>query len=477
MKNSILKTACAYIRVSTHMQEELSPDTQKELIFDYCRRNGYLISDDDLFTDLGISGKEAEKRPGFTHMIAKCKSKEHPYDAVIVWKFSRFARNQPESVIYKRMLLKENVKVISVSEPISDDIGGRIAESIFEIMDEYYSINLAQEVTRGMKENAKRGNYQCRTPYGYKRIASGEYEVVEAEAAVIRYAFEQYSTGVGLSTITSHINAQGIRSRAGRPFERKTIAYMLENPFYCGMIRWNYKDHKVSSQSIKDEAEWIITEGKHTAIVSKDLWDEVNNLIKSRKRPAAPRTSHKHWLSGLIRCKECGSTLIYHSAKRGNDAFVCNGYNKRICNHSQRYSVKKMEEAFIEGLKLCTTSDSYNLIKSDTVILPDVDVKAELNNLLQKEKRIKEAYRNGIYSIDELKEEKAIIDAERERLSKVQEQIIVPERDIKKEIRTLLDMLQDDSVENVQKNEQLKQVIDKVVFDKTAETLDFYLFE
>lgn len=99
-------------------------------------------------------------------MIAMCKAKEHPFDAIIVWKFSRFARNQEESIVYKSMLRKIGVDVISISEPISEGIGGKLTEAILEIMDEYYSINLSQEVMRGMTEGARRGKIMSVAPFG-----------------------------------------------------------------------------------------------------------------------------------------------------------------------------------------------------------------------------------------------------------------------------------------------------------------------
>ena len=111
------KIACAYIRVSTDKQEELSPDAQKRLVIDYAKKNNMLLTNDNIYVENGISGKKADKRPEFMKMIGMAKSKEHPYDVILVWKFSRFARNQEESIVYKSLLKKNNVEVVSVSEP------------------------------------------------------------------------------------------------------------------------------------------------------------------------------------------------------------------------------------------------------------------------------------------------------------------------------------------------------------------------
>ena len=115
-----MKTACAYIRVSTDKQEELSPDAQKRLLIDYAKKNNLSLLAENIYVDNGISGKKADKRPQFMKMIGMAKSKEHPFDIILVWKFSRFARNQEESIVYKSLLKKCNVDVMSVSEPLVD---------------------------------------------------------------------------------------------------------------------------------------------------------------------------------------------------------------------------------------------------------------------------------------------------------------------------------------------------------------------
>ena len=138
------KNAAFYIRVSTHNQEELSPESQKRLLLDYAKTNNLLISKEHIYIENGISGRKADKRPQFLNMIAAAKSKEHPIDVILVWKFSRFARNQEESIVYKSMLKKYNVDVISVSEPLVDGPFGSLIERIIEWMDEFY-LSVLQE--------------------------------------------------------------------------------------------------------------------------------------------------------------------------------------------------------------------------------------------------------------------------------------------------------------------------------------------
>ena len=81
-------------------------------------------------------------------MIGLAKGPDHPVDCILVWKFSRFARNQEESIVYKSMLRRIGVSVISISETIDDSPFAPLIERIIEFMDEYYSTRLSQEVTR-----------------------------------------------------------------------------------------------------------------------------------------------------------------------------------------------------------------------------------------------------------------------------------------------------------------------------------------
>ena len=109
-----IQTAAAYIRVSTDDQLEYSPDSQAQKIKEYAEHNNIRISDEFVFLDEGISGRQAEKRPSFMEMISIAKIKPKPFDIILVWKFSRFARNREDSIVYKSMLRKEcGIDVVS----------------------------------------------------------------------------------------------------------------------------------------------------------------------------------------------------------------------------------------------------------------------------------------------------------------------------------------------------------------------------
>ena len=152
------RCAAAYVRVSTDDQTELSPDSQLEEIRKYAQREGLRLLDGHIYIDAGISGKKADRRPAFMRMIAQAKEENCPFSVILLWKYSRFARNQEESIFYKSILRSKcGIEVVSVTEPLLAGPFGSLIERIIEWMDEFYSIRLSQEVKRSMPVNAQRG--------------------------------------------------------------------------------------------------------------------------------------------------------------------------------------------------------------------------------------------------------------------------------------------------------------------------------
>ena len=217
----------AYIRVSTDDQVELSPESQMKEIRKYAQREGILLLEDQIYIDAGISGKKAERRPEFMRMIATAKEKDCPFSVILLWKYSRFARNQEESIFYKSILRSKcGIDVVSVTEPLIAGPFGSLIERIIEWMDEFYSIRLSQEVKRSMKVNAERGKLQATPPFGY-RAKDGILVPDEDEAIYIRRIFDSFLAGKGIYVIARELNAMGVLTHRGNPFENRTVEYIV----------------------------------------------------------------------------------------------------------------------------------------------------------------------------------------------------------------------------------------------------------
>jgi len=161
-----LKMVAIYARVSSDRQDvDLSISAQLKALREYAARNGYTVIKE--FVDEAESGRSTA-RPAFREMISMARMKHPPFQMILVWKLSRFARNREDSIIYKSLLRKQGIQIVSINEHIEDTPTGRLMEGIIEVIDEFYSSNLAQDVIRGMRENASRGFFNgSRPPFGY----------------------------------------------------------------------------------------------------------------------------------------------------------------------------------------------------------------------------------------------------------------------------------------------------------------------
>ena len=186
-----IQNGACYIRVSTEEQTEFSPDAQVRAIKEYAKRHDIILTKEHIYIDEGISGRRAEKRPAFQLMVATAKSKPKPFDVILVHKFDRFARSREDSVVYKSLLKKEaGVRVVSITEHLEDDKFSVILEAMLEAMAEYYSLNLSEEVKKGMTEKAERGGYQTTPPFGYT-MESKKLVIAEEEARIIKLIFQK----------------------------------------------------------------------------------------------------------------------------------------------------------------------------------------------------------------------------------------------------------------------------------------------
>lgn len=486
-KVSERKTGAIYIRVSTDKQEELSPDAQLRLLMDYAKTNHTDIPMEYIFQDNGISGRKANKRPAFQQMIALAKSKEHPIDTIIVWKFSRFARNQEESIVYKSLLKKNNVDVVSVSEPLIDGPFGSLIERIIEWMDEYYSIRLSGEVMRGMTQNAIRGHYQSDAPIGYR--SPGNKKPPEKDPKTVQIPImmkDLLLSGSSLLQIARKLNEQGYRTKHGNLWDARGVRYVLENPFYAGISRWNYTDR---GRQLKPADEVIYTKGNWEPLWDKATLEEIKKHLAMNMRKAKSRdvSTAKHWLSGLLICSSCGGTLAYSGTKNSR-GFQCWKYTKGFCNESHYIGIHPIEKMVIEYLESILHSPAivYTVISSASADADSklADLEKQLQKVENKEKRIKAAYLNEIDSLEEYKANKAALLKERAAIEKNIKLLTISNTDMSKEemdkkmkqnISALLTVLQDDSADYVQKGNMMRNVVDHIVFDRGNTSLDMFL--
>lgn len=481
---STLKTAALYIRVSTHMQDELSPDAQQRLLLDYARTNSMLVPKEFIFIEKGISGRKADRRPQFQRMISIAKQSPSPFNMILVWKYSRFARNQEESIVYKSLLRRQcKVDVISVSEPVIDGPFGSLIERVIEWMDEYYSIRLSGEVFRGMTEKALRGGYQSYPPLGYCRNkTTGIPDICEPEAEIVRKIYALFEEGKSNIEIARQLNSTGYRTRKGNTFECRSIEYILTNPFYCGKIRWNRQDH--SNHTIKDKSEWIIADGVHETLFDEEYYNHIQDIISMRKKPSRAKSvgTMRTWLSGMVKCSACGASLVANTYKK---SVQCGMYNKGACFESHFIKIADLEQAVYNALNDVISKNTALKLeishKNNDNYKDTAALKKQLKNIEIKFDRIKQSYRNGIDTLEEYKENKEILIHEKETLTAALDMANIISDDtsnaaMPNDIKYVYDIIADTDNDDRTRSLAFRSLVDHCVYHKTSDELQVYFY-
>lgn len=463
-----MKIAAAYIRVSTEDQTELSPDSQVKKIREYAETHGYVVPDEYIFHDDGISGRSTKKRQGFNHMIALAKSNPIPFEAILVWKFSRFARNREDSIVFKSMLKKRGISVISISEAVGDDKMSILVESLIEAMDEYYSVNLSEEVIRGMAEKVSRGKPVSIPPLGYK-IENGEFIIDEETAPIVRRIFNEALTGKPCRNIAMDLNSDGIRTRRGNLFENRTVLYLLRNPVYAGYIRWD-NSGRGSRGFYRDGTETLV-KGSHDVIINKEDFDTVQNLIKPKvKYMRTDAIKNDFMLRGIVRCSDCGATLVHSGANR----LQCYAYAHGKCTRSHNVSIDALNAAVIQALK--NDLEAFNLNNSDKPLKLIRDTDNLIKKEQQKLKRAEEAYLAGIDSLAEYGEKKKAITATIEQLQQETRNTAEYTPRTRKTMKELIRVLESPDETEASKNRALKAIVKAVIYNRDTNSITIQYF-
>ena len=229
------KRAAVYARYSSHSQTDQSIEGQLAAARKYAETKGYEIVAE--YCDRAKTGTN-DNRAEFQRMLRD--SDKHIWDVLIAWKIDRIGRNREELAFNKYRLRKNGVSVEYVAESVPDSPEGVILESVLEGMAEYYSLQLAQNIRRGMLESAKKGKKLGTTPFGYRKSADGRYEIDEAKAPIVRAIFESYADGDTASEIIDQLNALGIRTARGN-----TLAPAPQRQVHRSVHRWKrYRPHR-----------------------------------------------------------------------------------------------------------------------------------------------------------------------------------------------------------------------------------------
>lgn len=274
-------------------QTDQSIEGQIRVCSDFCKQKGLTIV--EVYADRHISGK-TDDRPEFQRLIAD--SKKNKFDAVVVYKTDRFARNKYDSAIYKRQLKMNGIKIFYAAESIPDGPEGIILESLMEGLAEYYSAELAQKIKRGMHESATK----CRIlgnniPLGYRASKEHTYEIDPDSAKIVIDIFDMYIKGASNADICRRLNDLGLKTSRGNAFNKNSVNRIINNEKYIGVY----------------EAAGVKVEDGIPAIISKETFYMAQNEMakkRTRKSKIIRANNAEYLLSGKLYCGHCKKLMV-----------------------------------------------------------------------------------------------------------------------------------------------------------------------
>ncbi len=304
-----------YARKSTDEPERqvLSIEAQLFELQEFARKEGLLLVREF------VESKTA-KEPGrevFNAMVAGIEAGEA--EGILAWHPDRLARNSIDGgrIIY----LVDTGKITTLKFPtfwFDSTPQGKFMLSIAFGQSKYYVDNLSENIKRGIRQKLRNGIWPSRAPLGYVNDKNARLIVVDKEKAkLIKKAFEIYATGeYPLAQVRKIINSLGLSGNKNKGLAISNYQYLLKNPIFYGLIRYNGE----------------LYEGKHEPIITKKLFDQVQEVMTRKSKPKTPELK-PYMYRGLFRCGECGCFITTETQKSHN-YLRC---TKRKVPCSQRY--------------------------------------------------------------------------------------------------------------------------------------------
>ena len=329
---------CYYARVSTDSDVQLnSLDNQLEYYENYIKSKPKWIFSGG-YIEEGKTGVRVDVRPSFKKMIHDAKHKK--FDLIITKEVSRFARDLEDSIHYIRELKDSGVGVFFENQNLNTFDSN--SELILNIM-----FNLAQDESRKLSARVKFGHRQAienghvlgsSNITGYKKD-NCKLVIVENEAKFIKTLFELYASGkYGFQKLSKKLSELGYLNKKGKLYDKDSLKRMIENPKYKGYYRaktyeiLDYRTKRRKKNSLDEQVLYKCKDGSIPAIISEELWDQANKILKSRTKGYE---SNNYWSGGLkyafsskIYCKEHNTNFqrSHGSKNRNRPTWSCSMY-------------------------------------------------------------------------------------------------------------------------------------------------------
>lgn len=396
--------------------EEVLAKHQKTLL-DYAKEHKIHII--EMYPEV-VSGESLYARPQMLRLLQDVE--DGRYDCVLCMDLDRLSRGRMKDQGIILDAFKDSDTLIVTPEKVydlADEIDEEYAElKTFMSRREYKIIN--KRLRRGLQQSIEDGCYIANAPYGYKKVTIDRkptLEIYEPEAQFVRMMFQLYSQGNGCNSIASHINALGAKPHRSSEFTRSSVAKILRNPTYMGKIVWNQKKHIKKGTKGNDKhitiyqprEKWTIVEGRHPAIISQEIYDQVQEIFERRYIPSKNDGTVKSPLVGIVKCANCGNNMQRLVMKR-SPYLLC---NRPGCCASTRINL--VEDRILEylehTLEQLTLSPADSLANHDTAVLETSleAVRKELVATQRQKSRLYDLLELGEYDIPTFRERMDVV--------------------------------------------------------------------
>jgi DNA invertase Pin-like site-specific DNA recombinase len=332
-----------YCRVSSKEQVEgTSLESQELACREYAERNHITVF--KVFVERGESAKCAD-RPQLLELLKFCRNRENGIRILLVWKVDRLARNVGDHFNIKANLLKQDVRVVSVTEPIDTNPEGKLLETILAGFAQFDNDLRAARTLQGMRRKIQEGLFPWKPPLGYRTVTRPGSKKTQPDVpdqplfGLLQRAWHDFATGAYTKTEILHLmNARGVRTRRGRPLSKQSLDDMFNDPFYAGNIRDPWKDTAYP--------------GRHIPLVSHEVFAKVQEIIwRRRKSVRHTKVRPELPLRMFARCSHC-EHFVSGGLSRGRSQYYpyyrC--FN-RVCEEPANSRADRVHEEFAVFLR------------------------------------------------------------------------------------------------------------------------------
>ena len=316
-----------YARISRDDNRENyeSIEYQRDMLLAHAEATGLGVVT-AVYMDDNISGS-AVHRPGLDRM--KEDIMKGMIDVVLVKDLSRLGRNNAATLQLIDFFEEHGVRVVTADGRFDSLVDSDML-GIETWVNERYVRDISRKIRAALRFRIQKGEYLGKAPFGYRKSGAEKNRLVidEQEAHVVRLIYRLYLSGMGYTAISKYLSEKGYASPGDRGWNRITVRRILSSRVYIGDTVQGVSE-KVSFKSKKTrrlpESSWVITEGTHEPLVSREIFEKVQELRASRKGGRRARERVRHVLSGIIYCGGCGSAM-YARKRNGGIAYVCGNY-------------------------------------------------------------------------------------------------------------------------------------------------------